>query len=473
MRFLTIAFIFLAAHSGAQNVKIKGKAHLSHKNKAVELYSFSDLITYTSTKEAADTVDKNGYFEMELKIDHTQAVIVRIDNLVGKLYIQPDYVFGITFPSRDTVNRVSPEADETVNLGILSADTTELNTLIIDFNEQYEKFFGSVTTEFLVKKRIYQKTDSLKLISDKRYKNIKNPYFKKYLEYTFANINSNASRGKNYLAENYITGKPVLHHQFEYMEFFNAYFKGYLNAYSSKSSGENINHLINSVGRYSDLEAFMRNDPLLRNDTLRELVSLRNLWDYYYSPQFEKDQVVAIIEQFFETTKIAVHKKIATNMLQIAYKLQPGVAAPVFKATDRNGKTVSLADYKGRYVYINFFSAKSIVSLKEMPKIAELNKKYGDKVSFISICTDDSIKTFKAYLKANPKYNWQIVFNNSEQKGSTAKDLYNVKGVPAFFFINQFGNLMQSPAQPASQGFEYKLRALFKPKRSNTKIGIR
>ena len=108
-----------------------------------------------------------------------------------------------------------------------------------------------------------------------------------------------------------------------------------------------------------------------------------------------------------------------------------------------------------------------------MPKIADLVKKYVDKVVFISVCTDDSLKTFKNYLKSNPKYTWNILYNNSSPKGSTAYDLYNIKALPAFFFINSYGNLAQSPAKPATQGFESKLRALFKPKKSDTKIGIR
>ena len=111
--------------------------------------------------------------------------------------------------------------------------------------------------------------------------------------------------------------------------------------------------------------------------------------------------------------------------------------------------------------------------MKEMPKIAELVKKYGDKVAFVSICTDDSLKTYRNYLKMNPKYNWTILFNGSSPKGNTALEQYNVKGLPAFFFINSYGNLAQSPAQSPTQGFEYKLKALFKPKKKDTKIGIR
>lgn len=456
-----------------QNVKIRGKTHSSHIGKAIGVLAYSDLVTYTRVREATDTIDKDGYFELQLQIDNTQPVQLQIENLFGKLYIQPNYVYEITFPGLDTTLDIRGGTETTVDIGIISGDTTELNTLIIDFNKVYDLVFRNVETQFLNKNRIFQKLDTVKMISNFRYKKNKNAYFKTYVEYNIAELNSNASRSKAFLSSNYLLNKPVQSDQYEYMAFFNAFFKGYLEGYSSGKTNENIHHLINSTGQYKDMKAFVKNDPLLANDTLCELVLIKSLWDYYFNPQYDRAQVVAIIEQFFEATKIPAHKKIAGNILQTANQLSVGSSAPLFSATDRNGKFVNLSDLKKRYVYLNFFSTKDIGSMKEMPKLAELVKKYSDKVIFISICTDDSLKTYKNYLKANPKYNWTILFNNSMPKGSTARDLYNVKGLPAFFFINQFGNLAQSPAKSPTQGFEFKLKALFKPKKSDTKIGIR
>jgi len=476
-RSITKSFIILltccAFGCFSQNVKIKGKAHPSHKGKAINLFAYSDLITYTRIKEAADTVDKDGYFELQLQIDNTQAVQLQIDNLFGKLYIQPDYVYGVTFPAKDSTLDVRGETETPVEIGIISGDTTELNTLIIDYNTIYNKVFGNAPNQFLNKSRMNQKIDTLQLICNWRYKkNIKH-YFKSYVEYSIAELNSNTSRGKTFLAANFIDNKPVQHNHYEYMAFFNSFFKGYLEAYSTGKVNENIHHLVNTTGQFKDIKAFVKKDALMVNDTLCELVILKSLWDYYYNSKFDNGQVLAIIEQFYEATTIPEHRKISINILQIAYKLGVGSPAPYFSAVDRNGKIISLSDFKGRYIYINFFSTKNITSLKEMPKISDLVKKYADKVVFVSICTDDSIKSYKNYLRTNPKYNWTILFNNSVAKGSTAYDLYNLKAVPAFFFINQFGNLAQSPAKPATQGFEYKLKAIFKPKKSQNKIGIR
>lgn len=470
-----LLFVLLTSgiFSFAQNVKIRGKAHPSHSGKAISLLAYSDLVTYTRVREAVDTVDKDGFFELQLQIQNTQPVQLQIDNLFGKLYIQPNYVYGVTFPAKDSALDVRGETDVNVDIGVISSDTTELNTLIIDFNKVYNTVFANAQNQFINRSRVFQKLDTVQLICSWRYKKNKNNYFKSYIEYNIAELNSNASRSKAFLASNFLVNKPVQSTQFEYMAFFNAFFKGYIEAFSSGKANDNIHHLINTTGQYKDVRAFVKKDPLFANDTLCELAIIKNLWDYYYNPQFDKGQVLAVIEQFYEATKIPEHKKIAGNMLQIASQLSVGSKAPVFSAADRTGKVISLSDFNKRYVYINFFSTKDIGSMKEMPKIADLVKKYADKVVFVSICTDDSIKTFKNYLKTYPKYNWTILFNNSVTKGSTARDLYNVKAVPAFFFINQFGNLAQSPAQSPTQGFEYKLKAIFKPRKSDTKIGIR
>jgi thiol-disulfide isomerase/thioredoxin len=463
-------FIFSACIVFSQNVKVKGKAHASHNGKAIHLFAYSDLITYTRSREASDTIDKDGYFELDLQVDHTQLVLLQVDNLIAELYIRPDYVYGITFPEKDPSVDIRGDAEIPVELGIISGDTTELNTMVIDFNKVYNKVFESAGTQFLNKSRLYQKLDTLKLICSWRYKKNKDIYFKSYVEYNIAELNSNASRSKTFLLSNFISNKPVQHNHYEYMAFFNAFFKGYVEAFSTSQAKENIHHLINAKGQYKDIYNFIRPDAALTSDTLRELVILKSLWDYYYNPQFDNGQVVAIIEQLFETTKIPEHKKIAGNILQIAYKLSIGSTAPDFLSVNKAGQMIGMNDLKGRYIYLNFFSTKSINSMKEMPKIADLVKKYGDKVSFVSICTDDSLKTYKEYLRANPKYTWTILWNGA--KNGSAYEKYNLKGVPAFFFINQYGNLANSPAKSPTQGFEYKLKAIFKPKKSNNKIGI-
>ncbi len=471
-KILVFAGLISSSVSLSQNVKIKGKAHVSHKGKAIHLLAYNDLVTYTRVWESLDTIADDGSFELQMQIRKTEVVELQIDNLFGKLYIQPDYVYAITFPAKDSTLDIRGETETNVDLGIISGDTTELNTLIIDFNKVYNTVFQNAANQFLNKTRVFQKLDTLKLICSWRYKKNKNNYFKSYVEYTIAELNSSASRNKTYLSSTFIANKPVQYNQFDYMSFFNAFFKGYLEGYSGGKANENIHHLINTTGQYANLKAFVKKDALMANDTLCELVIIKSLWDFYYSPIYDKEQVHAIVEQFYESTRIPELKKIAGNILQIMNKMSVGSTAPEFWGIDRTGKRVSKADFAKRYIYLNFFSTKNIESMKEMPKIAELVKKYADKVAFVSICTDDSVNVFKNYLRQNPKYTWTILHDGKGFEDASYHK-YNLKGLPAFFFINSFGNLAQSPAQSPTQGFEYKLKALFKPKKKDTKIGIR
>ena len=105
-----------------------------------------------------------------------------------------------------------------------------------------------------------------------------------------------------------------------------------------------------------------------------------------------------------------------------------------------------------------------------MQKIVDLKKKFNDKVTFVSVCLDDSVKTYLGYLKSNPKQNWIILH---QAKNSTAKQAYKVKSLSGLYFINKQMQLAQSPALAPSEGIEYKFNALFRPRSKNTIPGIR
>ena len=67
MRITLFLILSITFYGNAQNITIKGKADASHIGKEVVLSDFSDYITFTRTKESADTVDANGYFELKLQ----------------------------------------------------------------------------------------------------------------------------------------------------------------------------------------------------------------------------------------------------------------------------------------------------------------------------------------------------------------------------------------------------------------------
>jgi hypothetical protein len=466
---LLLAFGSLAA----QNVTIKGKAHKSHLGKRIDVFTYQDAITKLKLKEASDTVAADGYFELKFHTSYTQPVFVQIENYIGKLYVRPDYVYGIIFPEIDEQFKYYENAELPVNLGLVGADSTELNSLILDYEALYTDVFTPKGNQFLTHRMLFKRADSLKKLCDVRYVKIKDPYFINYYNYQIAGINASLSRGEKGLINTFIANKKIQYHNFEYMSFFAQCFNSYLNTMASSKKGTTLYKIINQNASLQELHDFCRSDQFLKNDSLRELVIIQNLWEMYFNPEFNTESIQAITSKINTTTKNEEHKLLTDFMLKNFYKMQPGLPAPMFFARGRFGGLESFEKAKGRWTYLNFFSTKNNETLKEMAKIADLRKKYKDKMNFVSVCLDDSLSSYTEYMAQNPKYDWPIWFNNVGGVKQTAKELYNVIGTEAYFLINNYGTLALSPATAPSKGIEYKFNAIFKVKKKTTKTGIR
>jgi peroxiredoxin len=473
-RSLKYFFLILTASSSfAQNVTIKGRAHPTYAGKVIHVTTERDYITNHEEIENSDTIAGDGYFELQLHTGFTRPVNLKIDNIHAELYVQPDFVYGIRIPEADKEKIINRDTDVSINISIVGADSTELNMLIFDYQEQFNKLFIGDKDRFLSRSVMFRLADSLQEICDMRYKKVTNPYFKTFLHYSIAAVNASISRGENYLLTRYILNKPVQYNHSEYMQFFNECFKGYLTVVGSRHTGQSLYNIINVRESYPLLDDFLKQDAYLANDTLREMVIIKNLWDYYFSADFFPEAVKNIISQINLATKIDEHREITTTMLTRINKMQVGMPAPDFIALNRDGKVVSLGNYKGRWIYLNFFSTANSESLKEMLKISAMRKKYGDKVLFVSVCLDDSLSSYHKYLRQNPKHNWLILFNNGKSVTRTAKDQYSVTGTEAYFLISNTGYLAQSPALSPSRGIEYRFNIIFKIKSRTTKTGIR
>jgi hypothetical protein len=454
-------------------VVVKGRAHESYIGKPIKLFSEIDQVTHLDRREAMDTIAEDGYFELTFVSVGVQRVKCKIEQATFYLYIQPDFIYGITVPELDPAYKYANDAELPVNIGVIGHDSTELNALVLDFEKLFNSFFISEDDRFLSRPMMFRRADSLQKVCDIRYKTVQNDYFKAHVKYTIASINASVSRGENYLINGYILNQPILYTNKAYMDFFSSCFTGYLKEASTGKSSQSLQNIINAEADYQHLSAFFKEDKFLKRDTLRELVILHNLWQYYFEEGYNPEAIKSILSQIVTLSKLTDHQRIAHNMLSFMNKLLVGADAPSFSARAANGKMGSLQMFKGRWVYLNFFSTANAQSLREMPKIASLKKKFGDKLIFLSICLDDSVKTYLNYLRSNPKYDWPIWFSNERGLSKTAKDVYFVSGTEAYFLISQLGTLALCPAPAPSEGIEYRFNLLFKPKRKNTKTGIR
>ena len=130
--------------------------------------------------------------------------------------------------------------------------------------------------------------------------------------------------------------------------------------------------------------------------------------------------------------------------------MNPGKPAPSLAFQDKDGKAVSLADFKGKYVYLNFWATWCASCTQEMMLIAELKKTYAGRIVFVSVSVDKKSETMNNFLKKNPKLDpdkngkdWIFLYCDDYKK---AKEEFHVLTVPTYYLIDPKGNVLQSPA---------------------------
>jgi len=118
--------------------------------------------------------------------------------------------------------------------------------------------------------------------------------------------------------------------------------------------------------------------------------------------------------------------------------LGPGKQAPDFKLKTLDGKEVSLSDYRGKVVLINFWATWCPPCREEMPLFERVYKKYRDKgFEILAISTDTSTEPVKKFVKEY-KLSFLILMDADNVSG-----LYGIQGLPTSFLIDREGKIVK------------------------------
>ncbi|MBI3509321.1 MAG: redoxin domain-containing protein [Bacteroidetes bacterium] len=427
----------------------------------IGVYMMDDYITGTEIKLAEGIVGDSGKFSLTFELNEISDLTIRVKKVHGSVYGEPGRKVEMIVPDRDYKSQVNPDVDYTIPIQVFIDDSTDMNFLADDFNSHFTEFWKKNYMAFVTKDSTTA-IDGFQKQMDEYYKWVKNPYFKPWMDYQFASFEDATFHSQIISDKKYLEGKKIYYHNSSYMEFFNNFFKDYLYKYSVTKQGEGILYAINDMVSYDSLMGAMKRLPYLHNDSLRELVMLKGLFEVYDNPAFSPRNVIAIAQQASTRSRVSEHRRIARDIVALYTKLKPGTAAPHFIALDKKGREINILDtLKGKYVYLYFFQTWNSHSMDELVYMSDLQKKYGRKIMFVSVCLDEDTNTWKQFLKANPKYNWTLLYYDHLQK---TKDDYNLFVAPAGFIIDPDGKLYRSPADNPSGDLEYDLYRIANPK---------
>jgi len=112
-----------------------------------------------------------------------------------------------------------------------------------------------------------------------------------------------------------------------------------------------------------------------------------------------------------------------------------GFTAPDFTLPTVDKKEISLSDYRGRPVILNFWATWCGPCRYEVPAFKAFSEKYtADDVVVIAVNTQDDPDSALGYAKADG-----LKFVIPVDPRGTVANMYNVRGLPTTFFISETG----------------------------------
>jgi thiol-disulfide isomerase/thioredoxin len=139
------------------------------------------------------------------------------------------------------------------------------------------------------------------------------------------------------------------------------------------------------------------------------------------------------------------------SLLKQKLLLAHGKPAPFFSLPDSENKMVSLSDFRGKYVYLDFWATWCGPCMEEMPDYFKLQSDYKKKdVVFLSVSFDTDKNKWLAFLKDNSS-SQNNLFEEREFHSAIAKS-YGLEAIPVFMLIDKDGNMIQKNApRPSSK----------------------
>src|SRR4051812_29151766 len=110
-----------------------------------------------------------------------------------------------------------------------------------------------------------------------------------------------------------------------------------------------------------------------------------------------------------------------------------------FSFKDINGKKVSLSEFKGKVILLDFWATWCVPCKEEIPGFIELQKKYGARgLQVVGVSVDDSMNQAKKYA-AEMKMNYPILLAEGKEDILRAYD--PIKSIPVSIVIDRQGRI--------------------------------
>lgn len=401
---------------------------------------------------------QNGTFSKNLSLDMPMITMLTFSRNARTIYVQPGETLEINFDTKaidSTFSYAGSLAKENAILDSIHAERKKIDYKYVygESLENVTQYFDSVT-----------KAHNNYLTYLTNHKTLQ-PKFKDCAK---ASIDYNSSMFKLFIASR---KREQPEQFFVFLEDLDVENEDYLSVVDYRRF---LNEYITmkAQDRLSQLDSIQQDTPeALFEERLKVIEGLKNE-DVKNFALFNtmnmrlRDMGISGFSDYYEYFKKNNKDPYYANQLELVYeekqRLAPGQPAPDFKLEDIDGKMVSLSDFKGKYVYLDFWHTGCPYCIKETDAYVKLYADYGDSdVEFVSISADLDKNKWKKYVLENKNVGVSLITENFWD--SEVFQNYQISSSPTYVLVDKEGNIIDSKAPyPSSSEIREIFDQLFK-----------
>lgn len=451
MNRLIIFFLLLSGSAFAQTVTISGVAP-TYVGKSIEIYEIEDYFSNTERLITSAKVEEDSTFSLKFANSDIRKIVIKGMNNKGHMYVQPKAKYNIFVPDKDKYGPYRPTGNS-VEIGFLSLDSTDINYKILGFQRWMDRFIGyNFHLRGYDNVLFNERLEGFKANVEKAYAPDTCQFLKTYIRFSVAsldNIEHGAARNRYEKHDFYIKQSKVEYQNDAYMDYISAFYQKMIPRLSNETNQAVYMGVVKSSP--SVIMNALGKEYTLINRRIREMVMIKSLADEYHSADFPKTNILTILDSVAEHSLFKANAVIAKNMRSRLTELVPGAKAPDFVLAQQGQKTKTLFGFKDKYLYMHFIDPNNSQSIKELELLKSTHEKYGDYIQFVTIYRDgDNIQTES--LGKVQQLPWDVY---GLAPGNSLWKNYQIEAFPYFVLIDATGNIVASPALGPTPNGQY------------------
>ena len=118
-----------------------------------------------------------------------------------------------------------------------------------------------------------------------------------------------------------------------------------------------------------------------------------------------------------------------------------------FTLVDKDGKKVSLSDFKGKMVMMDCWATWCVPCIEGLPKYKKLKEKYaGKNIVFLSISVDENVEGWRKKMAKDTKGLFEGIQLNTSLSDNDFKEKYMIQEIPRYILIDKDGRIIKREA---------------------------